>query len=270
MYQRTIKNKFSIEGKGLHKGKKCNITFLPAKENTGILIRNNGVEYSPSVNYVIETKRGTTLRYKKSIIYTVEHLLSAIKGMEIDNIILEIKGDEPPALDGSSYIYCAKLKKAGIIEQSVKKNFFLIKRPFYLKQDDRVLIVLPYENYKIYYFSDYSKYNIKPQEFSIVVNSDEYFKKISKARTFGFKSEIEWLYKAGLIKGADLKNAILIDRGKPVNTKFRYKDELTRHKILDIIGDFGLLPGNLKMLIIAIKTGHKQNIEMVKELTRMQ
>ncbi len=269
MNQRTIKKQFFIEGKGLHKGKRCKITFLPAKENTGILIRNNGVEYNPVVNYVIETKRGTTLRYKNSIIYTVEHILSAIKGMDVDNIILEIDGDEPPALDGSSFVYCSMIKRAGLIQQNFPKKFFFVNRPHYIKQNDAVLIVLPYDCFKIYYFSDYSEYNIKPQEFSLVLTQDSYLKKIAKARTFGFKSEINWLYKAGLIKGADFKNAVLIDKGKPVNTKFRFKDEITRHKILDLIGDFALLPGTLKMLVIAVKTGHKHNIQMVKELLRV-
>ncbi len=124
MNQQTIKKQFSIEGKGLHKGNISKITFLPAEKNAGILIRNNGVEYSPSVDHVIETKRGTTLKYKNSIIYTVEHLLSAIKGMGIDNIILDIKGDEPPTLDGSSFDYCSMIKKAGIVKQNVKKKFF--------------------------------------------------------------------------------------------------------------------------------------------------
>ncbi len=160
-------------------------------------------------------------------------------------------------------------KESRHCETKCKKKIFLIKKPYYLKEDDKVLIVLPYDDFKIYYFSDYTKYNIKPQEFSLVLTPDNYLKYISKARTFGFKSEINWLFKAGLIKGADLKNAVLIDKGKPVNTKFRFKDEITRHKILDLIGDFGLLPGNSKMLVIAIKTGHKHNIMMVKKLLKM-
>jgi len=266
--QQTIKSQVAIEGKGLHKGKKSKIIFSPLDVDAGVILKNNGFEYKLDVDFVADVKRGTTLKYKKSTIYTVEHLLSAIKGLGIDNILIDIEGDEPPALDGSSFEYCKILKKAKILKQNKEKEIFKITKPCYIKDNDRFLIVLPYDKLKIYYFSDFSKFGIAPQEFFIEVNENNYIKEISKARTFGFKSEIEWLYKAGLIKGADFNNAILIDKGKPVNTRLRYSDELTRHKVLDIIGDFCFLPGDLYLLIIAVKTGHRHNIEVVKQLLK--
>jgi len=255
-----------IVGPGLHKGK-INKIFISASEaDTGLKIINAGCEYVITPSLVADTKRGTTLKYKKSVLHTIEHMVSALRGLGIDNAVITVEGDEPPAADGSSYPYVVALQKAGLKQLKKDKKFIDIKTPMLVQDGERYLAVLPYRGLKVSYFSDFSGYGIKPAEVTEQITPKAYEKMVSKARTFGFKSEIGWLIKAGLIKGASLENAILIDKGLPVKGSLRYPDELTRHKVLDIVGDFGMLGANLNMHIIAFKTGHKHNVEMARKI----
>jgi UDP-3-O-acyl N-acetylglucosamine deacetylase len=269
MKQITLKIPVVISGPGLHKGRKNTLTIKPAKAGCGIIIRNCGVEYKLAPELVHDTNRGTTIRYKNSTIHTVEHLVSALRGLSIDNVILEIDGDEPPAVDGSSFPYVKAVKKAGLITLQKEKEVIKINEPVMLEDNDSYMAILPNKGFKVTYFADFSKYQVPPSDVSVDITPVSYEKSVSKARTFGFKSEIGWLLKAGLIKGASLDNAILMDNGKPVQGSLRYKDELTRHKILDIIGDFGMLGANFDMHIIAVKTGHKNNVEMARRIEKI-
>jgi UDP-3-O-acyl N-acetylglucosamine deacetylase len=269
MKQTTLIKPAAVEGPGLHKGKKTTVIFNPAPGGSGISVKNSGFTYKLSPALVLDTKRGTTIRYKGSIVHTVEHMLSALQGLRVDNCLIEIIGNEPPAADGSSFSYVMALKRAGICEQKKEKTEMILKEPLMLADEDKYIAVIPWKGLKISYFSDFSKYGVKPADYSADITPSIYEKEVSKARTFGFKSEIGWLIKAGLIKGASLKNAILIgEDGAPVSGTLRYHDELTRHKVLDIAGDFKLIQGSLNMHIIAVKTGHKQNIEMAKIINK--
>jgi UDP-3-O-acyl N-acetylglucosamine deacetylase len=271
MKQTTIIRPAAVEGPGLHKGKKTTIIFMPAPEGSGIAIKHNRFTYKLSPQLVLDTKRGTTIKYKGSTIHTVEHMLSALQGLKVDNCLIEITGNEPPAADGSSYPYVAALKRAGLQRQSAEKNEIILKEPLMIEDEDKYMAVLPWKGLRITYFSDFSRYNVKAADFSADIIPSVYENEVSKARTFGFKSEIGWLIKAGLIKGASLKNAILInEEGVPLNGELRYPDELTRHKVLDIAGDLRLIQGSLNMHVIAVKTGHRQNVEMAKRIERAQ
>jgi len=263
--QITIKKKIEIKGIGLHTGTAVKITFCPSEPDTGIIIKSKAGEFKAEAGLVFDTKRGTSLKSGGAVLHTAEHMVSAISGLGIDNIIAEIEGgEEPPAFDGSSYEYVKVLGKVYPSIQDRDKKELIIKEPVVIKDRDKYLAVLPYKGFKVHYFSDFSAFGLKPEDARISIDPYSYSKEIARARTFGFKHEIDTLIKSGLIKGASLKNAILIDNGRPVNTKLRYKDELTRHKILDIVGDFGLLGANLNLLVIAVRTGHTQNIEMAK------
>ncbi|MCX7698298.1 MAG: UDP-3-O-acyl-N-acetylglucosamine deacetylase [Candidatus Goldbacteria bacterium] len=266
MKQQTIKKSFEINGIGLHHGGKNRIIFHPADENSGIILNINNKSYSLQIQKVISTNRGTDVCFNDFKIATIEHLLASIKGLGIDNVVLEIHGNEAPVLDGSSKIFCKKILKNGIIKQKKIKKIFEINEPVLVSNNDKHIIAIPSETFKIFYFSDFNSFGIKPDFWGGTITPEFFLKKIAPARTFGFKDEIEILKKKGLIKGATLKNAILIDRGRPINTKLRFKNELTRHKILDIIGDLAYINGYLKICIIAYKTGHTENIMMVKKL----
>ncbi len=268
MKQKTIKKSFEIKGAGLHYGGKNSIIFYPAKANSGIIIKVNGVNFPLDVRSVLSTQRGTDICLNNFRISTIEHLLASVKGLGIDNIIIEINGNEAPILDGSSKIFCEKFLKNGIIVQNKKKREIKIKQSFLVSNNGKYIAGLPSDSFKIYYFSDFSASGIKPDFWGGKITPEFFLKQIAPARTFGFKSELRTLKRQGLIKGATLQNAVLIDRGKPVNTKLRFKNELLRHKILDIIGDLSYIPGYLKICIIAYKTGHTENIMMVKEILK--
>jgi UDP-3-O-acyl N-acetylglucosamine deacetylase len=268
MKQLTLKTTAEFSGPGLHNGNKNRVLISPAPAGSGLVIINRGYQYVLNPELVLDTKRGTTIKYKKSVVHTVEHLISSLKGMDVDNAVIEIDGDEPPAADGSAGPYVEAIKKSGLKTQSKEKIYTAIETPLLVEDNGRYLAVLPCDKFRISYFADFSGQGILPSDVTEDINPAIYEKNISGARTFGFKSEIGWLIKAGLIKGASLDNAILLDKGQPINGPLRFKDELTRHKILDIIGDFGLLNSNLKMHIIAVKTGHKHNVEMVKKIAK--
>lgn len=268
MKQKTIKKSFEIFGIGLHRGDKTRIIFYPAEENTGIVIKINDQDFHLNIENVISTDRGTDVCFNNFRISTIEHLLASIKGLDIDNIIIRIDGNEVPILDGSSKIFCEKLIKSGIINQNKTKKEININKPVLISNNGKHIIALPSDIFKVYYFSDFSFFGIRPDFWGGKITTEFFLKNIAPSRTFGFKSEIKMLRKKGLIKGATLKNAVLIDKGKPINTKLRFKNELLRHKILDIIGDLAYIPGYLKMCIIAYKTGHTENIMMVKKLLK--
>ncbi|HDQ25634.1 MAG TPA: UDP-3-O-[3-hydroxymyristoyl] N-acetylglucosamine deacetylase [bacterium] len=264
--QNTIAANVRIKGKGLHKGGENTVIFSPAPPGTGITIINSGERYVLNPHRVFDVKRGTSVKKGKSRIYTVEHMVSAVRGLGIDNIAVEIDGDEIPCIDGSAKAFVEALLKAGIKKQAAGKKAVELKEPVAVKDGESFMAVIPYPVFKVYYFADFSGFKAGTMEFSLEINPESYRKKICAARTFGFKKEMAALKRSGLIKGADLNSAVLMDKGRPVNTKLRYEDELVRHKILDITGDFGLLGAELKMLVLAFKTGHRHNIEAAKKI----
>ncbi|PKL91679.1 MAG: UDP-3-O-[3-hydroxymyristoyl] N-acetylglucosamine deacetylase [Candidatus Goldiibacteriota bacterium HGW-Goldbacteria-1] len=270
MKQLTLKAPFELAGRGLHKGSLSRLVFHPASAGSGITVKCGGKEFKLSPNQVCDTKRGTTVKYKGIKIHTVEHMTAAFKGQGIDNVRIEfLSGNEPPIFDGSAAEFVSAIKKAGVKILKDERKMVTVKNPLTLVQDGSYLTVLPYQGFKVYYFSDFSGKGIPAMEYSAVIKTEVFNKEIAPARTFGFKKEIDHLIKAGLIKGADLNSAILFDGAKPVNTKLRFKDEVPRHKLLDVVGDFGLLEGGLNMLVIAVKTGHRHNTEMVKRIAKI-
>jgi len=269
MKQTTIKDPFELAGRGLHKGALSRIVFHPAAANTGIILSSRGKEFKLSPALVCDTKRGTSVKYKGVTIHTVEHMTAAFKGLGIDNVKAEfLSGNEPPIFDGSAVEFTRAILKAGIVTLKQDRKNIVLKKPAVLPDKGCHMAVLPYKGFKAYYFSDFSQKGMPASEFSSVISAETFVKEIAPARTFGFKKEIDLLIKAGLIKGADLGSAVLFDGAKPVNTKLRFKDEVPRHKLLDIIGDFGLLDGMPQMLVIAVKTGHRHNIEMLKNILK--
>ncbi|MFP4465435.1 MAG: UDP-3-O-acyl-N-acetylglucosamine deacetylase [Candidatus Goldiibacteriota bacterium] len=264
--QITIAGSALVKGRGLHKGRESTVVFSAAAPGRGIIIKNNNEKYTLRPENVFDTRRGTSVKKGKSRIYTVEHMVSAVRGLGIDNITVEIKGGELPCGDGSAAVFAKAVLSAGLKKQNALKKTLEIKEPAAVKDNGCFLAVIPYPVFKVYYFSDFSEMGCGPMEFSSEVTPDTYLKRICRARTFGFKKELQGLIKSGLIKGAGPKNAVLMDKGRAVNTRLRYKNELARHKALDVIGDFGILGSGLKMLVIAYKTGHRHNIEAIKKI----
>ena len=274
--QRTINDAVKIEGVGLHTGKNVRTLFKPAPPETGIIFRRVDidpvVEIPASTDFVDEKeiKRNTTLTLNGAVIHTVEHILAAVSGLQLDNLIIEINADEPPEPeDGSCAQFVESLRKVGFKNQGVPAHIFKIKNQLSLYEDDVELVALPYDGLRISFTIDYDNRNIGTQYASYDITPEVFSGEIAPSRTFALMSDVEMLKKEGLIKGGSLDNAIVIDKDGIINKEpLRFPDEFVRHKILDIIGDLSLVGYPLEGHIIAIRSGHKYNLKFAKLLSQ--
>jgi len=271
--QATIKREARLTGRGLHAGSLSEIAIKPAPEGTGFMVNDrtgkNGGSFIMSPFCVLDTKRGTTLKHRGFKFHTVEHLVSALRGCGITNAAIDVlAGNEPPIYDGSALEMHNIIKKAGRVMQKQNLRDIEIKEPVLYKEKGAYIAAIPCDIFRVSYYSDFSAKGLAPQHADYDETRD-YAKTVAGARTFGFRKEIEWLLKSGLIKGADMGSAILFDdKGIPENTRLRFKTEPAMHKVLDITGDFGLINARLKAHIIAYRTGHRHNIELAKIIVK--
>lgn len=270
--QKTIGASVSISGRGLFSGEEITLTLHPAEVNSGVVFQRVDLIEKPiipaKIDHVVGTPRCTVLGKEKATIQTVEHLLSALKALEIDNVRIEISGSEVPILDGSSRPYVQLIEKAGIIEQRSEKKFYRFTTPFFWSQGDIHLIALPSESYRISYTLHYPKSNLlRSQYVSIEVTPTLYKQEIAPCRTFCLYEEVAPLIEKGYIKGGSLENGVIIQNDKVLNPEgLRFPDEMARHKVLDLIGDLSLMPFGFYAHIIAIRSGHASNVAFAKEL----
>lgn len=270
MKQRTILREVSISGVGLHTGGKVQLTFKPAPEDHGIVFRRMDIygkpESKPDISQVTELVRSTTITSGHSKIHTVEHVLSALNGMGIDNVIVELDAGEPPILDGSAKFFVNLLQEAEPVEQQKERVYFQLKQPVSVTEGNRSIIALPYDGLKITCTSADDR-GIHTQHLSIDIDPETYIAQIAPARTFTIYEDIEELLKLGKIQGGSLDSAIVIKGDKIISKEpLRFKDEFVRHKILDILGDITLLGMPLKAHIIAVRPGHALNAGLTREL----
>ena len=270
MKQRTITREVSIEGKSLHTGEKVCLTLKPAPVNTGVVFRCVNLygkpEIKPSVEQITDLVRSTTVSVGSAKINTVEHILSALHGSGVDNVIVEMDASEPPILDGSSKLFVNLIQEAEPVSQDVDREYIELTEPVSVTQGNRSIIALPYDGLKITCTSADDR-GVHTQHMSIDIDPETYIAQIAPARTFTIYEEIEELLKLGKIQGGSLDSAIVI-RGDKIISKepLRFKDEFVRHKILDIIGDILLLGKPLKAHIIAVRPGHALNSELCKAI----
>ena len=272
-FQKTIEKVSSIEGIGLHTGENCKLVLKPAPPNTGIIFIRKDIEDSEPIPLDIENlldidkyPRRTSIGNEKTQIHTVEHLLSALYAMEIDNVFVEVYGKECPGLDGSSKIFVELIKESGIKEYKEEKDIFYLKEPIYISENSAHIIALPSKEFKISYTLNYPNTFINSQFASFTITPETYEKEISPARTFCLKEEVEILRNMGLGKGSNYENTLIIDKDKVINNEFRFNDEPVRHKISDLIGDIALLKKYVFAHIIGIKSGHSINTKLVKKI----
>lgn len=261
MHQKTIKSPASCEGISLHLGVMSKIKFLPILPNSGIYFIHNGEKITATVENVANTSRGTSLKN----ISTVEHLLAAIYALQIDNLEIQIEGDEPPALDGGALSFIKILKSAGITEQEAQKECIIIKKSLSIKEEASEISIEPASHLIIEAAIDYPKTIVGYQQASYDNEKDNFEKEIAPCRTFGFMNEVEELRKKNLALGASFDNAIaILDNG--YSSPLKFPNELARHKILDIMGDIGLAGKRIKGKIISKKGSHRLNIGLVKKI----
>jgi UDP-3-O-[3-hydroxymyristoyl] N-acetylglucosamine deacetylase/3-hydroxyacyl-[acyl-carrier-protein] dehydratase len=301
--QRTIKTEVSYKGRGLHTGSDTVITFKPAPENYGRRFIRVDIENAPEipalVEYVVQDQdidslRGTTLRLDDVEVHTVEHVLAALAGLEIDNARIELNGNEPPIGDGSAMPFVNKLLEAGIEEQNAPKEYVVINETMTFSDERRGIeyVALPTDDYRITVMIDYKNPALGSQHTGMFSMEREFVSEFAPARTFCFLHEVELLAEQGLIKGAALDSALVIvdrdlgtddinrlrkmfsisedielgENGILNNKTLRFKNEPCRHKLLDILGDLALTGVNIKAQILSARPGHQNNIEFAKLL----
>jgi len=275
--QKTIEQTVSIEGVGLHTGKKSKVTFKPAPINTGVqFLRTdvpNPIPLKGDVDNLLgidKFPRRTSLGNATFTIHTVEHLLSALFALQIDNIFVEVEGEECPGLDGSSLKFCEAFKRAGIKNLEAAKEPYRVREPVYISDASAHIIALPCDHLKVSYTLDYQESLLKSQYASFSILPETYEKEVAPARTFCLEEEVEKLKKLGLGQGSDYTNTLVIGKTGIINNTFRFEDEPVRHKIMDLIGDLALLGTQLEAHIIGIRSGHSLNTRLIKKLKELQ
>jgi UDP-3-O-[3-hydroxymyristoyl] N-acetylglucosamine deacetylase len=271
--QRTLKNVIYATGVGLHTGDKVAITLRPAAPDSGIVFRR--VDLEPPVeikalpHHVRDTRLSSTLEVDGVRVATVEHLMSALAGLGIDNVYVDLSASEVPILDGSAGPFVFLLQSAGIVEQPALKKFIRIKRPVEVHDGDKWVKFEPYHGFKVEFAIDFDHPVIEHTGKSVSIDfaSDSYIREISRARTFGFMHEVEALRNMGLARGGSLDNAVVLDEYRILNSDgLRYEDEFVKHKVLDAIGDLYIVGHPLIGAFSAYKSGHALNNKLLRAL----
>jgi UDP-3-O-[3-hydroxymyristoyl] N-acetylglucosamine deacetylase len=264
--QRTLKNAIRTTGVGLHTGQKIYLTLLPGEIDSGIIFRrtdlNPPVEIKATAHNVGETTLSTCLIRGDVRVSTVEHILSAMAGLGIDNAVVELDAPEIPIMDGSAGPFIFLLQSAGVLEQEAPKKFVRVLKEVTLKDGDKVATFLPFDGFKVNFSIafDLPVFQGRNLETTVDFSSKSFVQEISRARTFGFMHEIEYLRSKGLAQGGSMDNAIVVDEYRILNEDgLRYEDEFVKHKVLDAIGDLYLLGNSLLCEYRAHKSGHSLN-----------
>ncbi|MDP8245135.1 MAG: bifunctional UDP-3-O-[3-hydroxymyristoyl] N-acetylglucosamine deacetylase/3-hydroxyacyl-ACP dehydratase [Candidatus Hinthialibacter antarcticus] len=271
-YQKTIAGEASISGVGLHTGQETTVTFKPAEADTGVRFVRADLPDRPVIEAradkaVLEDSLYLTALGRGDIqIQTVEHVLAAVSGLGIDNIILELSSSEPPIVDGSAQPFVNEILKVGIVTLDRPKKFIEVKEPIWLFENGLELAIIPSHRLEITYKIDYDHPAVGIRSASFLITEDNFAQNIAPARTFCFLKDIDQLRQEGKIKGGSLENAIVIGEHDFLNEELRYDDEIIRHKILDVIGDLTLLGSPLKGHVIAVRSGHAFNIRFVQKV----
>jgi len=267
--QCTLNHSIRCSGIGLHSGKKIQLVLHPAKEDAGITFCRTdlNVTIPAHADYVTDTRLCTTVGVGDAHVSTVEHLLSALSGLGIDNVYIEVDGAEIPIMDGSAAPFVFLIQCAGIRQQSKAKKVIRILSKIEVQEGDKHCALYPSKNFKVSYTLDYDHPLLRHSKVSVDFKEQAYAREVGRARTFGFLHEIEALQKAGLALGGSLENAIVLDKFRVINEGgLRYHDECIRHKILDTVGDLSLAGLAIYGAFEGTRTGHETNHHLVKAL----
>ncbi len=271
--QRTLKNVIRATGVGLHTGKKIYLTLRPAPVNSGIIFRRidfeQPVELEARLDNVGDTRLSTTLVNGEVHVSTVEHLLSAMAGLGIDNAYVDLSAEEVPIMDGSAGPFVFLIQSAGIEEQTAAKQFIRIKRPVRVEMEDKWAEFRPFDGFKVSFSIQFDNpvFTDRASKASIDFSTTSFVKEVSRARTFGFMGDLEFLRENDLARGGNLDNAVIYDEYRVLNEDgLRYEDEFVKHKMLDAIGDLYLLGHSLIGEFNAYKSGHALNNKLLRTL----
>ncbi|MBX7067244.1 MAG: UDP-3-O-acyl-N-acetylglucosamine deacetylase [Parachlamydiales bacterium] len=274
--QKTIKNEVLASGIGLFTGEKVSLKIVPAPANTGIVFKRTDLPGKPEIpahlTFVREAPRCTRLADSKTSIHMVEHLMSALAGLGIDNAFIEVEGPEILAADGSAKLFVELISKAGLKELNAPRKFLKITKPIYWSDKEVHLIGLPADEFRISYTMHYPQSALlKSQFYTVSLNPETFKEEIAPCRTFSLYEEILPFIEKGMIKGGGLENALVIKGDHIMNPEgARFPDEMVRHKILDLIGDLKLIGMPILGHIISVRSGHSSNIAFAKIIANME
>jgi UDP-3-O-[3-hydroxymyristoyl] N-acetylglucosamine deacetylase/3-hydroxyacyl-[acyl-carrier-protein] dehydratase len=268
----TVREASTLEGIGLHLGEPCRLTFRPAPSGQGILLKrvdlNGAAPIRATVDQVIETERRTQLGSGENTVHTVEHVLAAVVALGIDDLTIEMDGPEPPILDGSAGPFFDSLSKSGLAALEGQPEILTLTEPVRIIDGESVYEAFPSDGLELDVTIEFAHPMIGRQSTRICVDRTTFEKELSGARTFGFVREVEWLRSRGLIKGASVDNAIVLDDSQIVSGPLRWNDEFVRHKAMDCIGDLALTGARVRAKIVALKPSHRGTVTLVRELRR--
>ncbi|HEX6535647.1 MAG TPA: bifunctional UDP-3-O-[3-hydroxymyristoyl] N-acetylglucosamine deacetylase/3-hydroxyacyl-ACP dehydratase [Gemmatimonadaceae bacterium] len=271
--RRSIETPVSLEGVGLHLGTPCRLTFRPADAGAGIAFRRVDLPGTPvipaRVEHAVLSERRTQLGEGERALHTVEHVLAAVAGLELDDLLIEMDGPEPPILDGSALPFLDALTSAGIAERPGVVQYLDLPHPVRVTDGESAYDVLPAPSLSLKVTIDFPHRLIGRQTCDVAVTREAFARELAPARTFGFVREVEALAAKGLIRGASTDNAIVLDEEGVVGTTLRWPDEFARHKAMDCVGDLALAGRRVRARVIAVKPSHRGTVMLVRELVKL-
>jgi UDP-3-O-[3-hydroxymyristoyl] N-acetylglucosamine deacetylase/3-hydroxyacyl-[acyl-carrier-protein] dehydratase len=275
MKQRTLKTHTVFEGAGLHTGRKVTVCVRPAAENAGILFCRVDLAPDLKVRASIENVRSDEMRQTaiavgSGRVRTIEHLMAAFHGLGIDNALVEIDGEEVPGMDGSALEFTNALLAAGLEEQTAERKFLEVQEPLYVDQGDQSIVILPSASFSVSYMLSYRDENLSDQYLTLPILPEIFERELAPARTFCVRKEAELLLSQGLGKGANPSNTLIFEKNQPLQNTLRFANEACRHKMTDILGDLFLCGKFIRGHVIASRSGHALNVELVRKLMMTQ
>ena len=269
-HQRTLMRPVSCTGIGLHSGKTVNLCLRPAEPDTGVMFKRTDLPASPlipaEVNNVVDTNLSTTVGVDEARVSTVEHLLSALSGLGVDNVLVEVDAPEIPVMDGSAAPFLFLVRGAGFVSQGRPRQYYKVKREVEVKVNGKSVKVAPSDKLKVDFTIEFDHPLINRQEMRFVLDEKAYDKEISRARTFGFLRDMRYLHENGLALGGSLDNTVVLDDYRVLNDDgLRFTDEFVRHKVLDFLGDLAMVGRPIVGAFTAHKSGHELNNQLFKK-----
>jgi len=270
--QKTLRQSISFQGRGLHTGQESRFTVHPSPENSGILFCRPDLAPELKVKACVENVRSDELRQTvlvvgKGVVRTIEHLMASFHGLGIDNALVEVEGEEIPAMDGSARDFTEAFLQIGFDEQNAPRKFIEIKEPVFIDQGDQSLILLPGRGLSLSYTLSYRHEDLKDQYLSMAILPEIFERELAPARTFCLKQEAQYLLAQGFGKGANVENTLVFERNSPIDNTLRFENEACRHKMMDLLGDLYLAGAFIRGHVVAMRSGHTLNLELVRKLT---
>jgi len=272
--QRTLKEKVSFSGQGLHTGQQVEMTVYPGEPNSGICFCRADLAPDLKVRVAVENvredeMRQTALVVGNGVVRTIEHLMATFHGLGIDNAVVEVMGDELPGMDGSAIEYVRAFQKSGLVEQDAPRAIIEIKEPLFVDQGEQSIMILPSPGLSISYTLSYKDHDLRDQYMTLNLVPEIFERELAPARTFCLKKEAEYLLSLGFGKGANLKNTLVFEDNLPMDNELRFENEACRHKMMDLLGDL-FLAGFVSGHVVAVRSGHTLNLELVRKIVMQQ